>query len=289
MAITRKLGAILPIRTFDAGRFKVQIYKGGKIRVIPKFSAHYDKSKDTAPPPVTTDWLTKAIAAIREAYGNTTQGDCVIASLLHRIGAWTGNELGTPALSSDAQALKWYANICGPGDQGCVIVDVLQYAQQHGIPCGAKKHKINGFVSVDNTNQNEVQVCAEVFGPAQNIGINLPSAWYDNANGNGFVWNNITGNLQIVGGHDVAIIDVSALGVVIATWAMYGTITWEALANTQIVTEMHCSLSPDWDSQNNLAPNGINATTLAQDLVLVGQGTTPPYPPTPTPSLVLKA
>jgi hypothetical protein len=284
----RKLGRVQVAHAFDCGNFRHTTYKNGARSIAPRFSAHYDRTKDQAAPPVTTNWLAKCVAAIKLTYGNTQQGDCVIASLLHMIGGWTGNELGTPALSNDTEALATYVKVCGPGDNGCVIADVLTYAQQTGIPVSGVTHKIAGFASIDWTNQNLVQVAVEVFGPAVKLGINLPQSWYDAATSDGFIWDTPPSNDTIAGGHDVPIIDITADGVVIATWGMSGTITWAGLtskvAGQGVVDESYVSLSPDWDSQDNLAPNGINATTLANDLALVNAGNIPPVDPNPSPT-----
>ena len=85
------------------------------------------------------------------------------------------------------------------------------------------------------------------------------------------------------------IVDVNEQGVVILTWAMWGTITWRAMAahfrGQPIVEEAYVSLGPDWYGKDSLAPNGINATTLAADLALVVNGQIPPVaPPAPTPT-----
>ena len=184
---------------------------------------------------------------------------------------------------SNPQAVKTYQRICGPGDQGCVIADVLAYAEKSGIPCGPQIHKIAGYAAVDWTNQNEVSVCAEVFGPNQEIGFNCPQSYLNAANGNNFVWDVPTPRDTVAGGHDVAIIDVTSKGVVVSTWGMWGTMTWAALITGKVqgqamVSEMWVSLAIDWYTKGNLAPNGINATTLAADLALVAGGTTPPLP-----------
>ena len=278
-----KLGRVRVLRAFNAGRFRVTRYTNGKVSVNARFDANYDSNKDIAPPPVTTSWLSKCLAAIAMTYGNTKEGDCVIASILHIFGGWTGNEIGIPALSNESESLQTYATICGPGDNGCVITDVLDYAKANGIPMTGVAHKIDNYVAIDWTNQNLVQVAVQLFGPAIKLGLNLPGDWMNAASGNGFVWD-VT-NSSSIGGHDVPIIDVTPEGVVISTWGMWGTITWAALASTVIFEESWLSLAPDWYSSNDLAPNGVNVATLQADLALVGQGTAPPIPgpipPTP--------
>lgn len=280
---TVMLGRVRPIKVTDTGRFLLLEYADGTFRVRAKFGPHFDATKrPKTGTPLVTMWLDKCKAAIKLIYGNDVQGDCVIASLLHMIGGWTGNESGTPALSTQSEALKNYKTICGPGDQGCIITDVLDYAKTKGLLVGGTPHKIDDYCAVDTTDMAQIQAVIELFGPAVKLGINLPNEWYQSVNGDGFVWNNT--NSASVGGHDVPIIDVNVQGVVIATWGYYGTITWAGLANTSIVEEAWLSLAPDWYNNQNLAPNGVDSATLRSDLALVAGGGTPPLPgPTPIP------
>lgn len=245
-----------------------------------RFAAYYDKSKDVSPPPTSVDYSAKASASLSRMYLNDTYGDCVIAGKGHNLGIWTGNESGTAAVATDQEIYQQYQTICGPGDNGCVITDVLDYVKAHGFTAAGKKYPIDGYVSIDFTNKLEVQVATDLFG-ALTIGINLPNAWTNS--GPGVVWD--TTNSQIVGGHDVTIYGYNEQGVLISTWGSVGTVlTWAALANNGVwVEEMYAILSPDWTSNANLAPNGVDAATLAADLAKLGGGTIPPIDPTPIP------
>jgi hypothetical protein len=220
--------------------------------------------------------------AIADTDGNTQEGDCVIASKLHILGSWTGNELGTPLRCTDAEALTIYHQLCGGGDNGCVITDVLDQMKAGAFVVGGQPHKIDGYCAVNLADQNEVKVCTEVFGGGISLGLNLPGSWANSVQGNGFIWDNATDGS--VGGHDVPIIDYNAQGVQIATWGYWGTITWAALANAAICEEAWQMLGPDWYNHANLAPNGISADTLRADLALLTGGQTPPLPgPAPVP------
>jgi hypothetical protein len=277
----KKLGRIKPKAIYDTPQFKILVLYDGRTKVVPKLGHYRTAPHKAKAAVVTTNWLAKMTAAVAEFYDNQNVGDCVIASILKVFGGWTGNELGTPALSSDAEANQTYVTICGPGDQGCVITDVLDYAKSTGVPVGGAVHKIQGYVAIDNTNQEEVQAAVSTFGPAVKLGINLPQAWYDAATGSGFKWD-VTSSPSI-GGHDVDGIDVNAAGLVFGTWAMWGSMTWAALADKAIVEEAYCLLGPDWDSLAGIAPNGINAAALAADLALLGQGVLPIPGVGPTP------
>ena len=140
----KPLGRIRPLRSFDAGNFRVNVY-AHKTVILPRFAAHFDKTKRPgAGAVVVTNWLAKCLASISMILENGTLGDCVVANLLHIFGALSGNETGTPALASNQDAINLYSAACGyvPGkpntDNGCVITDVLQYAQTTGASTSAR-------------------------------------------------------------------------------------------------------------------------------------------------------
>lgn len=243
-------------------------------------AAYYDASKDTAPPPTSVDWAAKAMASLSRWYNNDQYGCCVPTSSYHGIGIWTGNDTPAVALATDAEVLNAYHTICGPGDNGCVITDVLDYARDHGLLCNGVRHKIDGYVSVDWTNKKLVMVAIDLFGGGR-IGINLPDAWTCT----NCTWD-VT-NTRIVGGHDVRICGYDSVGVKVSTWAGLVTITWDAFLSTRWIEEMYVELSPDWYNSDKLAPNGIDVATLKADLDMIGGGGLPPLPdpvpPTPIP------
>jgi hypothetical protein len=290
--MSHKHGRIRPKVLIPGPRFLVGILHDGTVFVVPQLAWHYDTARDEAPPPATLDWTPKMLAALQQMYGNDTEGDCVIASILHQFGLWTGNETGTPAVATTQEALTQYATICGPGDQGCVITSVLDYAQATGMTLAGKTHKLGGYVSVDWTNPLALKVAIDLFGTVK-FGINLPQAWDDAPDGG--LWDVTSGaGAVVVGGHDVCAYGYDSTGVVIGTWGSTRTITWAALAinaantNGYGIEECYAELAPDWYSAGNLAPNGINAATLANDLQVLGGGGIPdpgppPTPPTPVP------
>lgn len=264
------LGRIRPKHIFDHPRFRVLITHDGRVKILPRLSAHYDRAKDVSPPPDSTNWRADAAAAIEQTYGNTQEGDCVIASKLHQIGVWTANESGTPALSSDSEALQQYAKICGAGDNGCVITDVLDYMSSTGLTCSGIEHKIDSYVALDWTDKQLVEVAIEVFGGGSCVGINLPQDWTCTD----CVWDTTTS--QVVGGHDVPLLDYDAQFVYVATWGGIARMTWAAFTSKTWIEEAYTELSPDWYTAENLAPNGINADTLRSDLALIQGGQIPP-------------
>jgi hypothetical protein len=274
---TVKLGAVLPVRAFDYGRLRVKQYADGRQKVSLRLGAYYDTAHDAAPPPASTSWRAKAGDSLKRMYLNDTYGDCVIAGKYHCVGVWTANESGTAAQGTDQEVLSAYHTICGPGDNGCVITDVLDAFKKTGLKFNGVTHLIDDYVSVDWTNKNLVQVAIELFG-CITYGVDLPSAW--TSGGDGSTWD-VT-NTRSVGGHDIPGIDYDSNGVWIATWGGTRLMTWAAETSKRYVTECECALSPDWYANGNLAPNGIDVASLRADLVKLGQGVIPDIQPPPS-------
>lgn len=296
----RKMGRVRPVVVFDLPTVRVMQFPDGTVKIVAKLSPHYNASRATVAP-TNTNWYAKALASIKQMYGNDTAGDCVIASKLHAIGVATGNESGTAAVGTTQEALSLYSAICGPGDNGCVITNVLDAMKAGQFTCGGQVHTLDNYVAFDNTSQQLTAVGVNVFGGNGCIGINLPQAW-DTA-GPDAIWDVPSGSgANVVGGHDIEIVDVlmtpapssyynglftGMTGVVCATWGGLVLVTWPAFNHKAAgqnwgIEEAYFWLPKDWYSNGNLSPNGISSATLANDLQMIGSGTIPPLPgPTP--------
>jgi hypothetical protein len=250
-----------------------------------KLGAYINKAK-AQPLPASCDHYTKAVASIKQMLGNDQEGDCVIASTGHGEGIASGNDTGTPVLSSTSEMLNEYHRVCGPGDNGCNIQDVLNEWQNNGITIGGQKRKIDGWVAIDPANRDELKTAILVFGSCR-FGFNVPSDFMNTPDGG--TWD--ISNAQIVGGHDVRGIDFDdTKGVRIATWAGTRWMTWRLLADSNLVDEAYTELMPDWSGADGVAPNGIKVDELKSDLAAWKQGTipvwgpvSPPPPPGPPP------
>ncbi len=228
-------------------------------------------------PPLPVDWLSKAAASTARMYLNDTWGDCVIACMYHDVGIWTANESGIAAVGADQEVLNTY-RIWNPGtaDNGCVITYVLDYCRDHGISVGGVNHKIDGYVSVDWTNWDEVLVALFLFGTLP-IGFLIPQAWLNSA-----TWD-VT-NSPIAGGHCVpAAARLTPGGIRIASWGRTYDITQAAFTSRRWLSECYAPLSPDWYARASVAPNLIDAATLRADLATLGGGVIPDIGPGPTP------
>lgn len=268
-----KLGRVRIKNRVEFNNCVVTVYENGKVNVSLRLAKYLKKGAGVPPLPI--DWTPKAMDAIKRMYLNDTLGDCVIASAYHQLGVWSGNESGTPVQATDQEVGNSYTTICGPGDQGCVITDVLDYTQKNGLVAGGTTYKIDGYVSVDWTNWEEVLAALYLFGSIK-LGINLPSDWTCTD----CTWD-VT-NSGVVGGHDVPAFGATDSDVTIATWGGLVKITKAAFTSKQWIEEAYVPLSPDWYKQGNLAPNGVDVATLRADLQALGGGTVPPIP-TPVP------
>ncbi len=271
------LGRIRPLAAYDYGPFHVVITSNGK-KVMPRLGAFYNSGADNAPPPDAVDWFPKALPSISQMYGNDQQGDCVIASAMHQVGIWTGNDTdsGGCAVGTTQEALSQYHVICGAGDNGCNITDVLDATKAGRIKVGGKVHRIDDYVAVDWTNKMMVKVAIDVFGTIK-TGVNLPSAW--GGGNDGDTWD-VTSS-RIVGGHDIPAGAYNDQGVTIATWAGVRLVTWPAFQSRKWFEEAYAVLSPDWYNQDNLAPNGINVAGLRAALEAIRNGQVPDVPTPP--------
>lgn len=230
-------------------------------------------------PNLPVDWTAKAMPALSQMYLNDTYGCCVISDAYHRVGVWTGNDSdsGGIALGTDAEVLATY-RIWNPGNQdnGCVITQVLDYCRDHGITVGGVNHKIDGYVAIDWTNWDEVQIALFLFGTLP-LGIRLPQAWTQQS-----IWD-VT-NSPIVGGHDVPCVAKMAAGKIrISSWGRLFDITQAAFTSRNWIQEAYAVLSPDWYGKDGLAPNFIDVAALRADLQKIAGGVIPDVGPTPTP------
>jgi hypothetical protein len=231
-------------------------------------------------PPETTDYEKQAAAALSQLYDNDTLGDCVIAGGYHLLGVRTGNSTGTPFVAADAQIVGDYTAIGGyqPGipstDQGCDETVALNYWSQHGYANG---DKLAGFVTVDATNVQLVKAASFLF-EGLFLGVELPDAWVANEpSSSGFTWD-VAGDPDPSNGHCVVGVDYSDAGLLISTWGMTGTMTFEALAKYAVPSangELYALISQDAiEAGKQIAPNGLDWAMLEADFKTMG-GTLP--------------
>lgn len=239
---------------------------------VPRLGAYFDPALMAVAPPASTNRRDKAAASLARMYRNDVEGDCVIAGKLHAMGLWSAADADSPGevIATDQEAHSQYVRICGPGDRGCVITQVLDVFRARGLTAGGRTYKIDGYVAVDHADALLVKVALVLFGTLS-IGINLPEAWTQEA-----VWDATT--TRIVGGHDVTCVDYDDRGVYVASWGRVYLITWRAFTDPRWVEEAYCMLAPLWYGDDRVAPSGVDVGALRADLDKLSHGLMPDLP-----------
>lgn len=238
--------------------------------------ASYMTAEATVSLPASINRRDKAAQSIARMYMNDQLGCCVISGKAHALGVWSANDADSGGLveATDSEIVQQYQAICGPGDNGCYITRVLDVMKTKGLVANGKPYTIDGYVSVNWRNQEEVKAALYLFG-AVTLGINLPQAWTQNA-----IWD-VT-NSPNVGGHDVTAIDYDDKGVYVSSWGRIYLITWAAFTSQAYLMETYALLAPLWYGKDQVASaNMINADKLKADLIAIGNGQIPSIDPTP--------
>ena len=181
--------------------------------------------------------------------GNDQYGDCVLACGGHLVGVETGNA-GNLSHATLAQVLAQYTAIAGfnpddpSTDTGVNIIDALNYWATKGFTNGTKSL---GHLAVDATNKAQLQAAMWLF---ENLifGIALPNTYTNPMpSKDGFLWGKGTPNPDQ--GHCVLGVGHDTTGIKIDTWALFGTFTYDAIAElcvrTQAARSSSCSPPTD--------------------------------------------
>ena len=187
---------------------------------------------------------------------NDQIGDCAIAGPGHFIQTWTANA-GKEIIVSDDDILKAYSDISGydpktgENDNGCALLDVLNYWRKTGIG----GHTIGAFASVNVRNIAMIKAGINLFGGMLN-GINLPktikgeNAWSITGSFNG------DGAPGSLGGHCTDSFGFNPKEDINNTWAQNIPATWEFMI--VYADERWVVFSNDFINGKGLAPNGFN-------------------------------
>jgi hypothetical protein len=224
---------------------------------------------------------------------NDRQGCCTCSEIGHQIQAWTqivaslltlpDSAIETAYVAVTGEEGAAYNPATGANDNGCNILDVLNYWRQVGVG----GHKILAYAAIDHTNKAEVLVGGLVFGGLY-AGVNLPLTAKDQIRA-GQAWDVPAGGAvgrgkpRSWGGHAVYIVGVNAIGPVCITWGQVQQITW-AFWFTYF-DEAYVVLSADWMDATGVSGSGFDLATMQADLAAItGVLPTPiPVPPTPVP------
>lgn len=192
-------------------------------------------------------------------------GDCACAGMLGLMQAMSYNA-GRPLIPTTEDALTLYAQFGfninapvddqgnNPTDQGCVLTDVLSYAQNTGVTIGGTTHKILGFASVDFTSIPLMRYATYLFGGLY-LGINCPASAEDTSN-----WTYVP-NSPNEGGHCVVRVGEGAAGGKTRSWGMFIPTTNEFYL--KYLDEAYVIVTHDWISQiSSKTPTGLDINGL---------------------------
>lgn len=199
---------------------------------------------------------------------NDSIGDCAIAGPSHMVQCFTSMN-GMEVIVPDGDVLSAYSDVSGydprtgTGDNGCAMLDVMNYWRSTGIG----GHKILGYVTVNKRSSAEVLAALWLFGGLC-LGLALPATAQDQA-----VWDVVDSSLSgssapySWGGHCVPIPKYDADHAVCITWGQRLAMTWDFF-NTYC-DEAYAVLTADWALPGKKAPSGFDIDALKSDLVLV--------------------
>jgi hypothetical protein len=194
--------------------------------------------------------------------GNDQYGDCVIAGADHETMIWTDEGMGKSAYFNIPNTLLDYQIICGEGDNGCNVRDVLKYRQKTGITDGSqKKHKIGAYLSIDD--HDEIKMAIYLFSVV-GVGIAFPDTAMDEFD-RGEPWSTtITSFKDCNGGHYVPLVGYDANYLYCITWGRMQKMTWKFF--DKYVDEAWAMLSEEMVNNAGVSPEGFSLQKLQDDL-----------------------
>jgi hypothetical protein len=240
----------------------------------------YVKMRMGAVPPLPTNYRANATKSLAAMLLNDRLSDCTIAAVGHQVGVESAARPGGRELVMlDAEASSAYTTLCGAGDNGCYIPDVLDGWMKNGIVVNGQLVKIGGYALVDAANVPLLQLALYLFGPLH-FGFMLTQNQYTSASP-GATWQ--ADGSPIVGGHSVAIVDADPDKWHVSTWGIQLLAMIDTFTAPTAQSECYVVLSDQWASAGNLAANGVDVATLAADMAILKSGGTPPLPTSPPP------
>jgi hypothetical protein len=197
-------------------------------------------------------------------YGNDQLGDCTCAAAGHMIELW--GKLEGKTFHPTLKAIEAAYHHLSPGDQGAVMLDVLNYWRKTGIA----SHKLFAFAALDLKNTEHVKLGVSMFGGVY-LGVNLPIS-AQGQTGPGKVWDVPPGGVAGVGapgswgGHAINVVGYDSAGLDVITWGAVQRVTWSFWS--VYADEAWVLLSADW--QHPKASAGIDFAALQRALGQLG-------------------
>ena len=217
------------------------------------------------PAPAATNNYIGAVTVPWRMLWNDDLGDCVCADTGHTMMLRTAN-LGHLIIPPAHKILHLYEEVGGyvlgdpSTDNGCDEVSMEEYLSTEGF----MGHKLDNYGTVDETNEDFLVWCVQLFGSCR-LGINLP-VWAEEAFSNGMSWGlPPTGaDVSIAGGHDVPLVDFRDGHFKCITWGEEQNISIEFIR--LYCEEAHAELYFDWFNVQGTAPPGFDINQLNSDI-----------------------
>jgi len=281
-----------------------KLHVGG--RLIPQFahglhlhSPRYRLNLAKWPtPPASTSWgdAPAAQAVLTNILGNDQLGDCTEADQYHRQAirqAAAGSSV-YPVTLQDVIATYSRDGGYNPNvpstDQGCDETVVLQNAITSGIVSGSGPAMSAGYIAIDGTNIDMITKVISVFPGGTPICGCLPQSWIDAVTGPGFVWPLPTDAFVPTNGHCWTLSDYDTMRARVWTWGIPGYMTWDAIAAVTSVANggaLYLEVNSEiLNAASQLAPDGLDWSTLIDDFDSLGGTVAPPPAPAPAPAPV---
>lgn len=203
-------------------------------------------------------------------FGNDVAGDCAIVAPFNLIRTDVWNAREQVAALSTEQAIAIYSRMSGydpatgAHDVGLVELDVLKVWRKSGLA----GHTIEAFAAVDVGRRRLVQQAIALFGGLY-VGAELPiSAQAENEQGQTWrLHRGPDGKPGSWGGHAMAAIGYTSVGVWLVTWGGLQLATWSWWM--RYVSEAYAVLTADWLDEAGRSPDGFDVPALRRDLQLV--------------------
>ncbi len=230
----------------------------------------------TLPPVQPAVAWSKAVTVPWGMMHNDTVGDCTLATAGHMAMTWTANAQGKAKVIPDAAILKGYEDVTaqenggqgydpqtGANDNGCVVLDVLNYWRKTGVGGDT----IMAYAKVDLAKPDEVRQAIALFGGVY-LGVDLPLTAQAQT-GPGKFWGvpptgaKGDGAPGAWGGHAIPSVDYDPHGLTVVTWGALQRMTWNFLK--VYGGEAYAIISMDW-IRSGKSPGGFPLSLLQQDL-----------------------
>jgi hypothetical protein len=235
--------------------------------------ARYLNTRRLPTPPGQIDHASRLPANIG-VMGNDQYGDCAVAAPGHMVQSWSVYADYPVQTISDAEILKAYF-ILSPNDQGCYMLDVLNYWRKTGVGVD----KIEAFVETAAASVTQAQLAIQYFGSIF-IGMGLPDV---NTFG---PWNvkKPTWPANPMNGHAVCLLGYNNTTEMfkVATWGEVWDMSYDWFK--KYVDESYAVLNDLSLNATGLTPEGFDLAALNNDLAHLGDPIVDPVPvPVPVP------